>query len=79
MVSHEDTEFQVAFIDEETTKRRPVVFIEQYVKDFHDFSSQYGSNISISYTANNLVGPPNKFPDYGDFSQSFVMVIYIFQ
>lgn len=55
-----------------------VAFIEQYVKDVCDFSSQYGSNISISYTAYNIAGYPSQFPDYGDFPQAFVMVCYIY-
>ncbi|XP_076278966.1 F box and leucine-rich-repeat gene 4 isoform X2 [Lasioglossum baleicum] len=38
--------------------------------------SQYGSNISISYTAYNIAGNPSKFPDYGDFPQAFVMRTY---
>lgn len=41
-----------------------------------DFSSQYGSDSSISYTAHNIVGRPTKFPSYGDFSQTFVMREY---
>lgn len=48
--------------------------IEQFVLAVTDFSSQYGSDISVSYTAYNICGKPSKFPDYGDFSQSFVMV-----
>ena len=51
-----------------------VDFIEQYVKKVGDFSSQYGSNMSISYIAYNITGNPSKFPDYGDFPQGFVMV-----
>lgn len=55
-------------------KEESVVFVEQFVKEVRDFSSQYGSNISISYTAYNIAGNPSKFPDYGDFPQAFVMV-----
>lgn len=55
-------------------KEESVQFVEQFVKDVVDFSSQYGSNISISYTAYNVAGNPSKFPDYGDFPQTFVMV-----
>lgn len=51
-----------------------IPFIEQYVQDVVDFSSQYGSDMSISYTAYNITGKPSKFPDYGDFPQAFVMV-----
>ncbi|PSN29548.1 F-box/LRR-repeat protein 4, partial [Blattella germanica] len=55
---------------------REPVFLEQYVQDVVGFSSQYGSDISISYTAYNITGKPSKFPDYGDFPQAFVMRTY---
>lgn len=47
---------------------------EQFVCNVYSFSSQYGNNISISYTAHNIIGPPSKFPEYGDFPQAFAMV-----
>ncbi|XP_065203649.1 F-box/LRR-repeat protein 4 [Planococcus citri] len=50
--------------------------IEQYAADVRSFSSQYGSEISISYTAYNICGKPSKFPAYGDFPQTFVMRTY---
>lgn len=52
------------------------IIINQYVKNVLDFSSQYGSNFSISYTAYNITGRPSKYPDYGDFPETFAMVIY---
>lgn len=50
--------------------------IEQFVNNVYSFSSQYGNShtISISYTAHNIIGPPSKFPEYGDFPQAFAMV-----
>ncbi|XP_059050959.1 F-box/LRR-repeat protein 4 [Achroia grisella] len=59
----------------ESKTRQPRI-IEQFVQDVDDFSSQYGSEISVSYTAFNLRGPPSNFPDYGDYPQSFVMRTY---
>lgn len=59
---------------QEEEESNQITFIEQYVQDVVDFSSQYGSDISISYTAYNITGKPSKFPDYGDFPQAFVMV-----
>ena len=50
--------------------------VEQFVSEVLDFSSQYGSESSISYSAHNIVGKPTKFPSYGDFSQTFVMRDY---
>ncbi|XP_063240137.1 F-box/LRR-repeat protein 4 isoform X3 [Bacillus rossius redtenbacheri] len=52
------------------------VFIEQFVQEVRSYSSQYGSDFSISYTAYNITGRPSKFPDYGDFPQTFVMRTY---
>ncbi|KOX72873.1 F-box/LRR-repeat protein 4 [Melipona quadrifasciata] len=77
MISHE-IKIEVVPINGERIegKEETVVFIEQFVKDVCDFSSQYGSNISISYTAYNIAGNPSKFPDYGDFPQAFVMRTY---
>ncbi|XP_026492284.2 F-box/LRR-repeat protein 4 [Vanessa tameamea] len=55
---------------------KDVQIIEQFVQNVEDFSSQYGSEISVSYTAFNLRGPPSNFPDYGDYPQAFVMRTY---
>ncbi|XP_014213148.1 F-box/LRR-repeat protein 4 [Copidosoma floridanum] len=57
-------------------KEESVKFVEQYAKSVVDFSSQYGSPKSLCYTAYNIVGSPSKFPDYGDFPESFVMRTY---
>lgn len=48
--------------------------IEQYAHSVLDFSSQYGIDLSISYTAPNITGRPSKYPEYGDFPQTFAMV-----
>ena len=45
------------------------LFIVNY--NFQDFSSQYGSDQSYSYTASNLVGTPSMFPAYGDSPYTF--------
>ena len=39
-----------------------------------DFSSQYGSESSISYVAVNLAGQLSVFPKYGDYTQVCVLV-----
>ena len=46
----------------------------QWVKEIVDFSSQYGSETSISYIVPNLAGPTNIFSNYGDFTQACVLV-----
>lgn len=78
MISHDEIKVEIVPFNGERIegKEETVVFVEQFVKDVCDFSSQYGSNISISYTAYNIAGNPSKFPDYGDFPQAFVMRTY---
>ncbi|XP_030040912.1 F-box/LRR-repeat protein 4 isoform X2 [Manduca sexta] len=62
--------------DEEVDEDSDQLILEQFVQNVEDFSSQYGSEISVSYTAFNLRGPPSNFPDYGDYPQAFVMRTY---
>lgn len=50
------------------------VVVVQFVQKVLDFSSQYGSDYSISYTACNISGRPSKFPNYGDFPETYAMV-----
>lgn len=48
--------------------------ISQFASRVLEFSSQYGSDNSISYTACNITGRPSKYPNYGDFPETFAMV-----
>lgn len=50
--------------------------LDQYAVDVADFSSQYGSDYSISYTATNITGKPRKYPEYGDFPETYAMRTY---
>ncbi|KAK8742727.1 hypothetical protein OTU49_001644 [Cherax quadricarinatus] len=50
--------------------------VDQYVKEVADFSSQYGSDGSISYVANNIIGKPTLYPEYGDFSSAYCLQTY---
>lgn len=43
----------------------------QDVVEVTDYSSQYGSYNSISYVALNVIGAPEVFPEYGDYSETF--------
>ena len=78
----------------------PKYLLEQYASQVLDFSTQYGSDRSFSYTAANCLGAcsclttnkfstqfcfdnsalisgaPVKFPNYGDFPQTYVMRTY---
>lgn len=69
-MSHHD---QNRKISKKELNRSEFTVIEQFVDNVYSFSSQYGNNISISYTAPNIIGPPSKFPEYGDFPQAFAM------
>ncbi|KAH8375782.1 hypothetical protein KR200_006425 [Drosophila serrata] len=51
-------------------------YLEQYVLGVLDFSSQYGIDYSISYTAANVIGRPTKYPAYGDYPETFTMRTY---
>ena len=51
------------------------IIIQQFVSDVIDFSSQYGNDSSISYSAINITKKPSKFPCYGDFAETYQMVI----
>ncbi|TRY63872.1 hypothetical protein TCAL_00886 [Tigriopus californicus] len=53
-----------------------VLFVEQYAQRVLDFSAQYGSDASFSYTAANCLGLPAQFPSYGDSPQTFVLMSY---
>lgn len=64
------------FKNESEEEDKDHLILEQFVHNVEDFSSQYGSEISVSYTAFNLRGPPSNFPDYGDYPQAFVMRTY---
>ncbi|XP_028415668.1 F-box/LRR-repeat protein 4-like [Dendronephthya gigantea] len=48
----------------------------QAVSKVLDFSSQYGSEDSRSYTVDNIVGETHNYPDYGDFTQALVFRTY---
>lgn len=56
------------------TAQRSETSISQFASRVLEFSSQYGSDNSISYTACNITGRPSKYPNYGDFPETFAMV-----
>jgi len=53
-------------------------YIKQFVVGVVDFSSQYGGENprSFSYSVGNLLGEPQIFPKYGDYTQAAVMRTY---
>ena len=48
--------------------------VSQFVKKVVNFSSQYGTHSSRSYTAANLAGSLNIYDWYGDRTEAFVLV-----
>ncbi|XP_031627657.1 F-box/LRR-repeat protein 4 [Contarinia nasturtii] len=58
------------------TAQRSETAISQFASRVLEFSSQYGSDNSISYTACNITGRPSKYPNYGDFPETFAMRSY---
>lgn len=50
--------------------------IRQLANKVVSFSSQYGGENSRTYGALNLVGNGNIFPNYGDYTQAFVLVCW---
>ncbi|XP_058830886.1 F-box/LRR-repeat protein 4-like [Topomyia yanbarensis] len=73
----EEVFFQLSGGDhQDGTEKQKLVTIKQYAQNVVDFSSQYGSDTSISYTAYNVTGKPSKYPDYGDFPETFAFRTY---
>ena len=48
--------------------------VRLYAHEVVHFSSQYGSETSISYTVSNIAGRSSTYPSYGDFTQTAVLV-----
>lgn len=69
-----DNTDEISNFSEEESGQQEQVRICQYGYRVLDFSSQYGSDTSISYTAYNIIGRQSKYPDYGDFPETFAMV-----
>jgi F-box/leucine-rich repeat protein 4 len=64
-----EKQFQKTNINSQVQKP---VLVSRFSKEVTDFSSQYGSETSISYTASNLAGRSNIFPAYGDLKWTIV-------
>ena len=48
--------------------------VKQFASKVVNFSSQYGTAGTSSYTASNLASSPRVFPKYGDYTEAFVLV-----
>lgn len=63
---------------DDPNKTTKAITIAQFAQRATEYSSQYGSDCSISYTGCNITGRPSKYPNYGDFPETFAMVSFLF-
>lgn len=47
---------------------------EFYVENVLDYTSKYNNLRSIGYAPENLVGKPMRYPSYGDFPDTYMLV-----
>ncbi|GBM25693.1 F-box/LRR-repeat protein 4 [Araneus ventricosus] len=84
MLRRGDRNFKPVELEEDTilykmhnaASRKGRTVISLRASEVVDFSSQYGSNDSLSYTAQNIVGPPTVYPQTGDNAYSFQLRTY---
>lgn len=50
---------------------------EFYVESVLDYTSRYNNSRSIGYAPENLVGKELRYPSYGDFPDTYILVSYI--
>ncbi|XP_017778667.1 PREDICTED: F-box/LRR-repeat protein 4 [Nicrophorus vespilloides] len=51
-------------------------FLEQFADSVVDYSSRYNNCTSISYSPENVTGKPLKYPQYGDFPDTYILRTY---
>lgn len=51
-----------------------MIFIEQFAETVLEYSSKYNSVMSISYAPENIPGKPVRYPNYGDFPDTYILV-----
>lgn len=61
----------MAYTGNEIQKYKPV---EYYVESVLSYTSRYNNLSSIGYAPENLVGKPMKYPNYGDFPDTYMLV-----
>lgn len=65
------------FSDHSSGDDNTSVVVKICAQEVVDFSSQYGGETRLSYSAVNLAGKPNIYPNYGDFTQACVFVSHL--
>lgn len=73
-VVEEEEKLLVQLHCESSRKGRHILSLRAY--EIVDFSSQYGTEDSLSYTADNLLGPPAVYPRTGDHAYSYQLRTY---
>lgn len=58
--------------------REHLAFINQFAHEVVDFSSQYGSESGTGFTADNVTGPSQIYPNYCDSNAACAFVILFF-
>lgn len=48
--------------------------VEQFAQFVIEYSSKYNNSNSISYSPENMIGKPEKYPNYGDFHDTYMLV-----
>lgn len=48
--------------------------LEQYVFRVHDYTSRYNNSSSSYYAPSNLIGKYEKYPAYGDYPETYILV-----
>lgn len=63
-------------MDEEKIKPifKQMYFIEQFAESVIDYTSRYNNTVSVSYAPENIIGKPTKYPCYGDFPETYMLV-----
>lgn len=49
-------------------------FIEQFAESVLDYTSRYNNEMGVSYAPENIIGKPTKYPCYGDFPETYMLV-----
>lgn len=49
-------------------------FIEQFAESVVDYTSKYNFRENVSYAPENITGKPMKYPAYGDFPETYMLV-----
>lgn len=51
-----------------------MLFIEQFVEAVVSYSSRYNNSMSVSYAPDNVIGKTVKYPNYGDYPDTYMLV-----